>query len=53
MIGRDGVSWLQFSEAFIARFGELDTDLVFEKFKKLQQTKSVEEYYDDFERCRG
>lgn len=53
MIGRDGVGWLEFSEAFIARFGELDTDLVFEKFKKLQQTKSVEEYYDDFERCRG
>lgn len=53
MIGREGVSWLQFSEAFVARFGELDTDLVFEKFKKLQQTKSVEEYYDDFERCRG
>lgn len=53
MIGREGVSWLQFSEAFVARFGELDTDLVFEKFKKLQQTKSVEEYYDEFEKCRG
>lgn len=51
MIGR--VTCLEFSEAFIARFGELDTDLVFEKFKKLQQTKSVEDYYDDFEKCIG
>lgn len=29
MIGREGVCWLQFSEGFIAWFGELDTDLVF------------------------
>lgn len=53
MIGINGVSWLQFSEDLIAKFGELDTDLVFENFNKLQQTKSVEEYYDEFERCRG
>ncbi|KAL8123831.1 hypothetical protein AgCh_011723 [Apium graveolens] len=53
MIGKTGINWLEFSEAFTSRFGELDTDLVFEKFKKLQQTKSVEEYYDEFERCRG
>lgn len=53
MIGREGVSWLQFSEAFIARFEKLETDLVFQKFKKLEQTKSVEKYYDEFERCRG
>lgn len=26
---------------------------MFEKFKKLQLTKSVEQYYDEFERCRG
>lgn len=26
IIGGDGVSWLQFSVAYIATFGELDTD---------------------------
>lgn len=26
---------------------------MFEKFKKLQQTKSVEEYFDKFEKYRG
>lgn len=26
---------------------------MFKIFKMLQQKKSVEEYYDDFERCRG
>lgn len=53
MIGRNGVSWHQFSEAFIGRFGETDTELVFDRFKRLQQKSSVEEYYDNFEKCRG
>lgn len=35
------------------RFGELETELVFDKFKRLQQTTSVEAYYDEYERCRG
>ncbi|KAL8121346.1 hypothetical protein AgCh_018182 [Apium graveolens] len=37
----------------IPRFGELDTNLVFDKFKTLLQTSSVEEYFDDFERSIG
>lgn len=53
MIGQERASWQQFSEAFLARFGELDTDLIFDKFKKLHQVSTVEAYYDDFERCRG
>lgn len=56
MIGHDRVTWQQFSEAFIAKFGDIgdiDTNLVFDKFKKLQQLTSVEDYYDEFEKCRG
>ena len=39
IIGTDGASWQQFTEAFIARF-VLDTGLGFENFKRLQQTKT-------------
>lgn len=53
MIGRINVTWNQFSQAFVARFGEVDTELVFDKFKKLQQTTTVEAYFDEFEKCRG
>lgn len=53
MIGREKVSWQNFSEAFMARFGAVETDLVFDRFKKLQQVTSVEHYYDEFEKCRG
>lgn len=38
---------------FHIRFGEIDTELVFDKFKRLQQNSSVEEYYDEFEKIRG
>lgn len=37
----------------MARFGELDTELVFDRFKRLQQVTTVESYYDEFEKCRG
>lgn len=53
MIGQEAVSWQQFCEAFLARFGDIETDLVFDKFKRLQQTSTVEAYYDEFEKCRG
>lgn len=53
MVGQDKATWQQFTEAFMARFGEADTELVFDKFKRLQQTSSVETYYDEFEKCRG
>lgn len=36
MIGQERVIWQQFSDAFTSRFGEVDTDLIFDKFKKLQ-----------------
>ena len=53
MVGRDKVTWQQFTQAFLARFGELETELVFDKFKKLQQTTTVEDYFDEFEKSRG
>lgn len=53
MVGKNKVSWQQFTQAFLARFGELETELVFDKFKKLQQTTTVEAYFDEFEKCRG
>ena len=53
MIGRHNATWGQFTRAFLARFGEADTELVFDKFKKLQQVSTVEAYFDDFEKCRG
>lgn len=37
----------------MARFGEIDTELVFDRFKKLQQVTTVEAYFDEFEKCRG
>lgn len=53
MIGHEKPTWKQFSDAFTARFGELDTKLVFDKFKRLQQNSSVEDYYDEFEKIKG
>lgn len=53
MVGRSKVSWQHFSQAFLDRFGEVETKLVFDKFKKLQQVSTVEFYFDEFERCRG
>lgn len=53
MIGQEGVTWNKFCQAFISRFGELDTELVFDRFKRLQQSTTVEAYYDEFEKCRG
>lgn len=45
MVGQEKVTWLQFTEAFIARFGEVDNELVvFEKFKRLQETSNVETF---------
>lgn len=49
----EGSTWQQFAQAFLSRFGELDTELVFDKFKRLQQEGSVESYFDDFEKLRG
>lgn len=37
----------------MARFGAIETDLIFDKFKGLQQVTTVEQYFDDFEKCRG
>lgn len=53
MLGHTFATWSQFSQAFLARFGELDTELVFDRFKRLQQLTTVEAYYDEFEKCRG
>lgn len=57
---RTGVTWQQFAQAFLARFGEVEIELVFDKFKKLQQVTTVELYFDEvelyfdeFEKCRG
>lgn len=52
-LGNTTATWSQFSQAFLARFGELDTELVFDRFKRLQQVTTVEAYYDEFEKCRG
>lgn len=53
MIGHPlGVTWQQFTRAFLAGFGEIDTDLVFDRFKRLQQETSVESYFDEFEKPR-
>nr|XP_017218446.1 PREDICTED: uncharacterized protein LOC108195935 [Daucus carota subsp. sativus] len=53
MVGRERPSWQEFKQACLARFGELDTELVFDKFKKLQQISTVGAYFDEFEKCRG
>lgn len=53
MIGRNNTTWYQFTQDFLARFGKVDTELVFDKFKKLQQTTAVEAYFDECEKCRG
>lgn len=41
MMGYDKVSWHQFTQAFLARFGELDTELV------------LEAYFHEYENCIG
>lgn len=50
--GRNKVTGQYFTREFLNRFGEFDTELVFDKFKKLQTTKA-QAYFDEFERCRG
>lgn len=47
------MTWHQFTQAFLARFEEVETELVFDRFKKLQQNTTVEVYFDEFEKCRG
>lgn len=46
-------SWQQFTRALLARFGELETELVFDKLKRLQQFTTVEWYFDEFVNSRG
>lgn len=53
MLGRSNATWYQFTQAFMARFGEVDTELIFVKFKKLQQITTVEAYFDEFKKCKG
>ncbi|KAL8146445.1 hypothetical protein AgCh_004249 [Apium graveolens] len=53
MMGQEGAIWQQFVDAFTARFGEIDTELVSDKFKRLQQSSLVEEYFDEFEKIKG
>ena len=43
----EGNTLRQFTEGFLARYGEVDTELIFDKFKRLQQDTTVENYYND------
>ncbi|KAL8115747.1 hypothetical protein AgCh_022304 [Apium graveolens] len=48
-----GVTWQQFTQSFMAIFGELDTDMVFDRLKRLQHSNSVENYFDEIEKLMG
>lgn len=37
----------------MSRLGEIDTEMVFDRVKRLQQLTTVEAYYDEFEKIRG
>lgn len=40
------------TRASLVRFGELKLELIFDKFKRLQEFTTVELYFDEFEKCR-
>lgn len=53
VVGRRSWMWTEICEQFIARFGVWEQDLVFDNFKQLQQTTTVELYYGQFEKYRA
>lgn len=50
MAGGALVEWEDFSASFLVRFGILEQELLYDKFKQLKQESSVEVYHDQFER---
>lgn len=53
MVGRESIMWAEFSKSFVARFGEVGTENVFEQFKMLKETHGINEYCDDYEKYKG
>lgn len=49
MTGRTHCDWNEFSDQFMERFGALEQDLMFEKFKQLKQITTMEHYLGQFE----
>lgn len=47
------VNWREFTAHFVARFGLLEQELLHDKFKRLKQETTVEDYYAQFEKDRG
>lgn len=42
--------WKDFSHQFSIRFGVLEQELMFERFKELKQVTTVEQYFGEFEK---
>lgn len=42
--------WPEFCEHFVAKFGVWEQDLIYDNFKQLQQTTTVELFYGQFEK---
>lgn len=49
LLSKGTVTWIEFKEELISRFSEIMTDDVVEKFNKLSQTGSVDEFLGKFE----
>lgn len=43
--------WQEFAEQFTARFGMMGQELLYESFKQLKQTTTVDHYFSQFEKC--
>lgn len=49
-VGKLQVEWSDFCVQFTARFGALEEELLYDSFKQLRQTSTVEHYFGLFER---
>lgn len=49
---RKQVDWKEFCTQFVARFGALEEDCLFDSFKQIRQTTTVDHYFGQFEKLR-
>lgn len=50
--GKRQLDWSDFTLHFSARFGVMEQELLYDKFKQLKQTSTVDHYFNQFEKCR-
>lgn len=50
-VGKKQLEWTDFTLHFSARFGVIEQELLYDKFKQLKQNSTVDHYFSQFEKC--